>query len=91
MTILITLLTLSALTFFLIGNFYNVMQHRTHNRNKMIENLQKKLHAKKLNIESTDRQASSGARAAPAEPGSHNRKHEFKGHSCCAQVFFCFW
>ena len=52
MTILITLLTLSALTFFLIGNFYNVMQHRAHNRNKMIENLQKKLHVKKLNIES---------------------------------------
>ncbi len=54
MTILITLLTLTVLTFFLIGNFYSTMQQRAHNKNKTIEKLQKQVYAKKLKIESQE-------------------------------------
>ncbi len=52
MTILIALLTLTVVTFFLIGNLYSMMQHRVHSQRKTVEKLQKKLQAQKNKFES---------------------------------------
>lgn len=55
MTIFITLLTLTVLTCFLIGNFNNSMRLRLFKKKKQIKELQKQIHAYELKKKSDDK------------------------------------
>ncbi len=55
MTIFITLLTLTVLTCFLIGNFNNSMRLRIFKKKKQIKELQKQIHAYEIKKKSDEK------------------------------------